>query len=57
MNKKKPQQQQKKENGKMRLVESIPGMGGGGHKGNDGEGEFNCDKSFCKCHNVSPSTI
>jgi hypothetical protein len=29
------------ENGKMRPVETIPGMRGGGIKENDGEGEFN----------------
>jgi hypothetical protein len=29
-------------NGKMRLVETIPGMGGG-IKENDGEGELNYD--------------
>jgi hypothetical protein len=32
------------ENGKMRLIETIPGMGGGGIKENDGGGEFNYDK-------------
>jgi hypothetical protein len=31
------------ENGKMRTVETIPGMGGGGIKENDGGNEFNCD--------------
>jgi hypothetical protein len=31
------------ENRKMKPVESVPGMGGGGIKENDGEGEFNCD--------------
>jgi hypothetical protein len=30
-------------NGKMRPVETIPGMEGGGIKENDGEGEFNND--------------
>jgi hypothetical protein len=30
-------------NGKMRPVETIPGMGGGGIKENDGGGEFNDD--------------
>jgi hypothetical protein len=29
------------ENGKMRSVEAIPRMGGGGIKENDGGGEFN----------------
>jgi hypothetical protein len=31
------------ENGKMRPVETIPGMGEGGTKENDGECEFNYD--------------
>jgi hypothetical protein len=31
------------ENGKMRPVETIPEMGGGGIKENDGGGEFNYD--------------
>jgi hypothetical protein len=31
------------ENGKMRPVETIPGMGGGRIKENDGGGEFNYD--------------
>jgi hypothetical protein len=31
------------ENGKMRTVETMPGMGGGGIKENDGGNEFNCD--------------
>jgi hypothetical protein len=31
------------ENGKMRPVKTIPGMGGGGIKENDGGGEFNYD--------------
>jgi hypothetical protein len=30
-------------NGKMRPVETVPGMGGGGIKENDGGGEFNDD--------------
>jgi hypothetical protein len=33
------------ENGKMRPVETIPGMGRGGIKENDGWGEFNYDIS------------
>jgi hypothetical protein len=33
-------------NGKMRLVETIPGMGGGAIKENDGEGEFNNDTLY-----------
>jgi hypothetical protein len=32
------------ENGKMRHVETIPGVGGGEIKENDGGGEFNYDK-------------
>jgi hypothetical protein len=44
------------ENGKMRPVETVPGMGikenGGGEKST----VIYC-KNFCKCHNVpSPST-
>jgi hypothetical protein len=31
------------ENGKMIPVETLPGMGGGRIKENDGGGEFNCD--------------
>jgi hypothetical protein len=31
------------ENGKMRPVETIPGMGEGGIQETDGQGEFNCD--------------
>jgi hypothetical protein len=31
--------------GKMRPVETIPGLGGGGKKENDGGGEFNYDQS------------
>jgi hypothetical protein len=31
------------ESGKMRSIETIPGMGGGGLKENDGGGEFNYD--------------
>jgi hypothetical protein len=41
-------------NGKMRPVETIPGMGGG-IKENDGRGKFKYDifeKNFCKCNNV-----
>jgi hypothetical protein len=30
-------------NGKMRHVETLPGMGGGGIKENEGGGEFNCN--------------
>jgi hypothetical protein len=45
------------ENEKMRPVETVPGMGEGGIKENDGikEGvnstKIYC-KNFCKCHNV-----
>jgi hypothetical protein len=44
------------ENGKMRPVETIPGVGGGGIKENDGGSEFNYDhcKNLCKYHNVPP---
>jgi hypothetical protein len=48
------------ENGKMRPVETIPGMQGGGYKGEDGDGEFSMTycKNICKCHSVPPpSTI
>jgi hypothetical protein len=31
------------ENGKMRLVETVPGMGRGEIKGNGGRGQFNYD--------------
>jgi hypothetical protein len=44
------------ENGKMRPVETIPGMGGGRIKENDGGGEFNmiyCN-NFGECYNVPP---
>jgi hypothetical protein len=34
------------ENGKLRPVETIPGMGGGKIKENDGGGEFNL--IYCK---------
>jgi hypothetical protein len=39
-------------NGKMRTIETIPGIGGA--KENDGGGEFNYNifKNFCKCSNV-----
>jgi hypothetical protein len=37
------------ENGKMRPVETIPGIGEGEVKENDGGGYC---KNFCKCHNV-----
>jgi hypothetical protein len=44
-------------NGKMRLVEPIPGMGGGEIKENYGGGEFNYDILYelYKCHKVSPA--
>jgi hypothetical protein len=44
------------ENGKVRRVETIPGMGTGGIKENDGGVNSNmihC-KNFYKCHNVLP---
>jgi hypothetical protein len=43
------------ENGKMRPVETVPGMGRG-DKGEWWRGEFNSDycKNFGKCHNVAP---
>jgi hypothetical protein len=44
-------------NGKIRLVETIPGMGGEGIKKNEGERVNSTSiycKNFCKCHNVSP---
>jgi hypothetical protein len=47
--------------GKMKPVETIPGMGVGGIKENNGGDEFNYDifdilfKNFCKCHNVPPA--
>jgi hypothetical protein len=46
-------------NGKMIVVETIPGIGGGGMKENGGRVNSNmiyC-KNFCECHNApSPST-
>jgi hypothetical protein len=42
------------ENGKMRHVETVPGMWEGGIKENSEEGKFNFGKIFYKCHNVSP---
>jgi hypothetical protein len=44
------------ENGKMRPVETIPGMQGGGIKGNDGgvNSTVIYFKNFCKCHNEPP---
>jgi hypothetical protein len=47
------------ENGKMKPVETIPGMGGGEIKGNGGGVNsamiylIHC-KNFYKCHNVPP---
>jgi hypothetical protein len=49
--------------GKMRSIETIPGIGKWELKENDGGDEFNygiliCCKNFCKCRNVPlPSTI
>jgi hypothetical protein len=43
--------------GKMRAVETIPGMPGG-MKENGGGSKFNlifC-KNFCKCHNTPPTS-
>jgi hypothetical protein len=42
------------ENRKMRLVETIPGMRGGGIKENDGwmNSTMIYCMNFCKCHNV-----
>jgi hypothetical protein len=46
-------------NGKMRPVETVPGMGGQGIKENDGGVNSStiyltyC-KNFCECHNVLP---
>jgi hypothetical protein len=42
-------------NGKMGPIETIPGMGGSGGKENDGGGESNYHKNFCKPHKY-PST-
>jgi hypothetical protein len=45
------------ENGKIRPVETIPGMEGGGIKENDGGVNptmIYC-KNFSKCHNVLPA--
>jgi hypothetical protein len=43
-------------NGKIRSVETLPGMGGGGIKENDGgvHSTMIYFKNFCKCHNVPP---
>jgi hypothetical protein len=41
------------ENGKMRPVETIPGMEGGEIKENDGGDKFKIyHRYFCKCHNI-----
>jgi hypothetical protein len=42
------------ENGKLRPVESVPGMGGKGTKENDGGviSTMICCENFCKCYNV-----
>jgi hypothetical protein len=43
-------------NGKMRPVESIPGMGVGGMKNNERVNSTMINyKKFCKCHNVPPA--
>jgi hypothetical protein len=47
----------KNENERMRLVETIPGMGRGEINENDGgvnSTMIHC-KNFCKCHNVPPA--
>jgi hypothetical protein len=41
-------------NGKMRCVETIPGMEADKIKENDREVDSSDIKNFCKCHNVSP---
>jgi hypothetical protein len=46
-------------NGKMRPVETIPGVGGEGIKEKDGRVNSTmiyC-KNFCKCHNAPITTI
>jgi hypothetical protein len=40
-------------NGKMRPVETIPGMGEGPRMTEAGNSTVICCKNFCKCHNVS----
>jgi hypothetical protein len=42
------------ENGKMRPIETVPGMGGKGVKENDGgvNSTMIYFKHFCKCHHV-----
>jgi hypothetical protein len=42
------------ENGKMRPVETIPGMGGGGRQENDLGGEFSYDYTVRTFVNVPP---
>jgi hypothetical protein len=41
-------------NGKMKDIKTIPEIGGGGIKENDGRGEFNYDilLDFWECHNA-----
>jgi hypothetical protein len=44
-------------NGKMKPIETIPGMRGWGIKENDegvNSSMIHC-KNFCKCHNVPPT--
>jgi hypothetical protein len=45
------------ENATMRPVETVPGMGGGGIKENDGgvNSTMIYLKKFYKCHNVPPA--
>jgi hypothetical protein len=40
------------ENGKMRAVKTISGIGGGRIKEHDGGGEPKSGARTCKCHNV-----
>jgi hypothetical protein len=43
-------------NGRMRYVETVPGMGGGVKKESDGGvnlAKIYC-KYFCKCHSIPP---
>jgi hypothetical protein len=45
------------ENGKMRVVETVPGMGGGGQRRmmERVHSAMVYYKKFCKCHNVPPA--
>jgi hypothetical protein len=47
-----------KVNGKMRHVETIPGIWEREIKGNDGEGEFNCDiRTFVNVTKYPSTTV